>query len=422
MVGAIAIILAGGQSTRMDILCHVRPKPGLPFAGIYRVIDFSLSNCIHSHVRQIAVLADYQRSHMADYMRRWCLANAPQDGIQILEPRDGNYLGTANAVYQNLDYLSKSDADTVLILAADHVYKMDYREMLYLHKKAKADATVGVIPVSIEDAHRFGIVTTDSESRITDFIEKPKIPQSNLASMGIYAFNKRVLIEWLVKDGAQNESLHDFGNSIIPAMVRQGEVFAYRFNGYWRDIGTIEAFYAANMELIRQKPLLSFNGAWPVLTTENNHQSPQRVQQSGIKNSIIGHGCVIKGCVENSILSSGVQVDEQAVIRNSVLMADTIVGYHSVVDHSIVDEQVSIGRFSYIGFEASTARDNKSITILGKRVSVPSHTAVIRSCRIQPYTVLTNHHANVITPDNVDSYLAESCVRSVKQRLAVNER
>jgi glucose-1-phosphate adenylyltransferase len=422
MAGTIAIILAGGQSTRMDVLCYVRPKPVLPFAGIYRVIDFSLSNCIHSHIKHIAVLTDYQRSLMMDYIRSWSLANTSQGSIQIFEPRGSNYLGTADAIYQNLDHLLKSDADIVLVLAADHVYKMDYREMLCLHKKTKADATVGVVPVAIDDAHRFGIVTIDSESRIVDFIEKPSVPQSNLASMGIYAFNKRVLIERLIKDGAQNESLHDFGNSIIPAMVRQGNVFAYRFNGYWRDIGTIEAFYEANMELIRQKPLLGFNGTWPIFTTENNNQSPKRVQQNGIKNSIIGPGCVIKGCVENSILSSGVQVDEQAVIRNSVLMADTIVGYHSVVDYSIVDEQISIGRFSYIGFEASTARDNKSITILGKRVSVPSHTAVIRSCRIQPYTVLTNHHANVITPDNVDSYLTESCVRSVKQRLAVIER
>jgi glucose-1-phosphate adenylyltransferase len=421
MAGTIAIILAGGRSTRMDILCHVRPKPVLPFAGIYRVIDFSLSNCIHSRIKHIAVLTDYQRSLMTDYLRRWSLANTSRDGIQSFEPRGSSYLGTADAIYQNLEYVLKSDADTVLVLAADHVYKMDYREMLYLHKKTKADATVGVAPVSIEDACRFGIVTTDNESRIVDFIEKPRMPQSNLASMGIYAFNKKVLVEHLIEDAAKNESSHDFGHSIVPTMVRQGNVFAYRFNGYWRDIGTIEAFYGANMELIRQQPPLSFNGTWPIFTTEGNHQSPQRVQQGMIKNSLIGFGCVIKGCVENSILSPGVRVDERAVVRNSVLMANTSVGYHSVVDRSIVDEEVSIGRFSYIGFESSAGRINKGITVLGKGVSVPSHTAVIRSCRIQPHVVLPNHRANVITPDSACSCQSEPCL-SVKQRLAVNER
>lgn len=190
----LAMILAGGQGKRMDVLCHDRPKPALPFAGQYRVIDFALSNCIHSQISNIAVVVDYQRWRMADYLRRWCLTNGNHDGLHILQPAAGSYSGTADAIYQNIDFLQKQNADMVLILAGDHVYKMDYNQMLAFHQQSTADVTVGIVPVSIEQSHRFGILTTDAMGKIVSFVEKPKIPQrSNLASMGIYIFDRDVL-------------------------------------------------------------------------------------------------------------------------------------------------------------------------------------------------------------------------------------
>ncbi len=396
MDNALAIILAGGRGKRMDILCRGRPKPALPFAGTYRVIDFVLSNCIHSRISDIAVMVDYQRSRMAEYLRQWCLVNGDFSNFRTLEPRAGSYLGTADAVYRNLDFLKKQKTDTVLILAGDHVYKMDYRHMLSFHERCKADVTVGVISVPIEQAHRFGIVAANNEGRIVDFVEKPRIPRSNLVSMGIYVFDKQVLIERLVEDAAKPNSPHDFGYAVIPAMINRDRAYAYQFAGYWQDIGTKEAYYEANMELIRQQPSFSLDSGWPILTEKDVLRETQKSEQGTIKDSLVSPGCVIKGEVENCVLSPGVRVDEQAVVRNSVLMAGVSIGYHSVVDRCILDEGVRIGKFCYIGFGSSLLSGDWEVTVLGKGVTVPPHTAIGRNCRILPHAGPADFTANTV--------------------------
>ncbi|MDD5039477.1 MAG: glucose-1-phosphate adenylyltransferase [Dehalococcoidales bacterium] len=394
----IAIILAGGRGKRMDILCHVRPKPALPFAGRFRVIDFTLSNCIHSKVKDIAVLADYQRSHLVNYLRHWNLENASPANFDILKPGTGSYKGTADAVYQNLDYLQKHHSDTVLVLAGDHIYKMDYRNMLAFHEQTKADATVGVITVPTEQACRFGTVTVDADRRISGFVEKSESSQSNLASMGIYIFNKDVLIERLTEDAAEDASPHDFGYAILPKMVKRNKVFAYKFNGYWQDIGTIEAYYEANMQLLQKQPPISLNGAQPIFTGETVQAPVREFHQGSVVNSLISPGCVIKGHVENSILSPGVWIDEHAVVRNSILMSNVFVGYYSTIESCILDEAVNIGKICYVGFGTGQT-GTAACTVIGREVRVPPHTAIGRDCRIAPYSRSIDFSTNSI-PQN----------------------
>lgn len=392
----IGLILAGGRGKRMDLLCNLRPKPALPFAGKLRVIDFSLSNCINSQIKNIGVLVDYQRNYMADYMGDWAISNAESARVSVLQPECGSYVGTADAVYRNLNYLKADNSDRVLILAGDHVYRMDYRKMLDFHEEAKADVTVGVIPVPIEEAHRFGTVIVNSEGRIQEFVEKSSKPLSSLASMGIYVFNKDILVRSLVEDTGMENSQHDFGYSLLPRMVKHDRVFAYEFKGYWQDIGTIEAYYQANMELLAASPHFNLDSEWPVLSDHNTLLVPQGSQDSRVVNSLISTGCVIKGRIENSILSPGVFVEESATVRNSIIMANTRVGYHSVVDHCIIDEGVQIGRFCYIGFGSRLLTGDSDITVLGKNVIVPPHTAIGRKCKVLPTVGPGDFESNMV--------------------------
>ena len=396
MKKALAMILAGGKGKRMDILCRERPKPALPFAGRFRVIDFSLSNCVNSQIQNIAVLTDYQRSHMANYLKSWSLNNPGHDKFQVLEPKAVSYKGTADAVYQNLDFLLEADADLMLILAGDHVYKMDYRRMLAFHDQVKADVTVGVIMVPIEEANRFGIVTVDAGDRVVNFVEKPQYPQSNLVSMGIYVFNKPVMYERLIEDAAKADSPHDFGYAVLPGMVQRDRVFAYKFNDYWRDIGTAAAYYEANMGIMNQKAHFCLDGSWPILTGRNRPKSSEELQIGHVVNSIISPDCIVKGRVENSILSPGVFVDGEAVVRDSILMSSVSVGYHSVVDQCILDERVNIGKFCYIGFGGSLLPRKEDITILGKGAIVPPYTAIGHGCKVLPNVGINDFTTSVL--------------------------
>lgn len=393
---AAAIILAGGRGKRMDILCHVRPKPVLPFAGKFRVIDFTLSNCIYSQIRDIAVLADYQRSYVTGYIGQWHRFNGGYANCPVLEPRAASYLGTADAVYQNLDYLNRLSVDTVLVLAGDHVYKLDYRKMLAFHRQVNADVTVGVIPVPIEETHRFGTVVLDGNGRITDFLEKSPLPRSNLASMGIYVFNKGILAERLIEDAGNAISRHDFGYSLLPDMVKRDRVFAYSFEGYWQDIGTIGAYYRANMELIKEIPGFSLNSSTPVMTYERLLSPPHIDKQSRITNSLISPGCVVKGHVENSVLSPGVWIDEHAMVRDSVIMGNTFIGRRSVISHCVLDEDVTIDDYCCLGLGSGVIPGDPNITVLGKGVMVPSFTSIGRNCKIMPHVSASDFVTNII--------------------------
>lgn len=383
MKKVLAVILAGGQGKRMDILCRTRPKPILPFGGRFRVIDYTLSNCLNSRLDSIAVLVDHLRQEMAHYLVHWQGVNRHPGRFHILAPCSGSYLGTADAAYQNLNFIEQSGAEHVLILAGDHVYQMDYRRMLAFHERSNAEATVGVVPLPPGEAHRFGIVHTDAEKKVTGFEEKPPFARSNLASMGIYLFKKDVLLRHLAEDAANPASRHDFGYSIMPRLSRTDRVFAYLFKDYWRDIGTTKAYYKANMELLNHKAALKTNGNWPVFSVIKNG-SEEQSQPGIVHNSIVSPGCVIKGRVENSILSPGVWIDEQAVVRNSVLMENATVGFHSMVENTIADDEVQIGEYCYIGFGGMGYEVGKEFTILAKQAIVPRRTAVRCGCTVLP--------------------------------------
>jgi glucose-1-phosphate adenylyltransferase len=332
----------------------------------------------------MTVMVDYQRDHMADYLGQWGAANAGLTNIFVLQPEAGSYAGTADAVYQNLSYLNAQSGDKLLVLAGDHIYRMDYRDMIAFHEKVNADATVGVIRVPIEEAHRFGTVVTDAQGRIQEFVEKSSSPSSNLASMGIYVFNKDVISKRLVEDAGKSDSPHDFGYAILPEMVKRDRVFTYEFNGYWQDIGTVEAYYQANMELLVSRPRFSLDSNWPILGENSAPPALTESADGNIVNSLISPGCIIKGRVENSILSPGIRVEEQAIIRNSIIMANASVGYHSVIDNCILDEGVHVGQSCYIGFGSGLLPGNWDITVLGKDVIVPAHTAIGRKCKVLP--------------------------------------
>jgi len=401
MEAALAMILAGGCAEWMGILCRYRPKPLLPFAGSTRVIDFTLSNLIYSELRDIAVLTDCQRTTMAIYLRRWSFMNGNSDNIRVFEPKNGSYMGTADAVYRNLECVQNHGDDLVLVVAGDHIYKMHYQNMLAFHRQRGTDATVGVIPVPIEQSHRFGIITTGDNDRIIDFIEKPERPQSQLASMGIYVFNKQLLFERLSEDATLTNSPHDFGHAILPDMVNRDKVYAYKFDSYWRDIGDPQAYYEANMELLLPELSFSLDGIRPVLTAFKHLPQMPMSQQGSIENSVVSPGCTIKGRVKNSILSPGVWVEEKAEIKNSIVMANSCIGYHSVVDHCILDEGVHVDKFCYLGFESSTIRDNRVVTLLGEGVTVPSLTAICRNCKILPHVGPSDFSGKVVASNSV---------------------
>jgi len=397
----LAFIMAGGRGKRMDLLCDVRPKPALPFAGRFRVIDFTLSNCAYSGISDLGVLTDYQRACMRKYLTDWAAAS-PVGTFHVFEPKNGSYKGTADSVFQNLAYLDKTDAKNVLILAGDHVYKMDYRPLISFHEQKKSAVTVGVIRVPIEDAHRFGTLETAGDGEIREFVEKSPQPKSNLASMGIYVFNREVLIRRLMEDAARPDSPHDFGYAILPGMVGRDKMYAYEFNGYWQDIGTPKAYYAANMELINPRPAFSFDGTQAVLTRQLELPPPEICATGRVVNSLVSPGCVIKGRVENSVLSPGVLVDEKAEVWNSVLMPNVFVGFHSVVDACIVDEDTSIGKLCYIGLGKCVLGDG-DITVLGKGVTVPNHTAIGHNCTIMPFADASCFKRSLVSPGSVIS-------------------
>jgi glucose-1-phosphate adenylyltransferase len=403
MPKTVAVILGGGQGTRMDILCKVRSKLALPFAGKFKVVDFTLSNCLNSKIENIGLLVDYQRDTLSEYLKGWSVANMHGKPLSLLKPKN-SYKGTADAILQNLDYLETLKPEEILVLAGDHIYRMDYRPLLAFHRKTKSDVTIGIISVPIEQARRFGIVTVNSDYRITDFVEKPEFPASNLASMGIYVFNKSILERFLVEDSLKDESPHDIGYAVIPEMLRQNiKISAYKFDSYWEDIGTMEAYYWANMNLIDEYPSLSLNGKWPILTRNHSTGLARIFTQDKVTNSIISQDCNIKGNVSNSILSPGVVVEENATVKNSIVMENTVVGEHSTIENCILDESSKVGNFCYVGFPSRITL-NSSITVLGKGAIVPSYTAISQNSRMSPCIDTIDIFNNALPIDSVVSH------------------
>ena len=378
----VAMLLAGGQGSRLYALTEKTAKPAVPFGGKYRIIDFPLSNCVNSGVDTVGVLTQYQPLVLNDYIGNglpWDLDRA-YGGIKILPPYQGKkgadwYRGTANAIYQNLEFIDRYDPDYVLILSGDHIYKMDYAKMLDYHKKMNADCTIAVIDVPLKEASRFGIMSTDDEGRIFKFTEKPKDPDSTQASMGIYIFSKDVLFRYLKADAEDPASANDFGKNIIPAMLNaKKKMYAYPFVGYWKDVGTLSSLWEANMDLLGDTPLLKLHDEeWRVYSRHEPH-APQFVgKEAVIDNSSLTEGCEIYGTVQNSILGSGVKVLRGAVVKDSVIMENVVIGEGAEVSYAIVDHGVSIGKNVRLGADRKKA---KGLCVIGAGITLPDGTVV----------------------------------------------
>ena len=352
----IAMLLAGGQGSRLGVLTSKMAKPAVAFGGKYRIIDFPLSNCINSGIDTVGVLTQYQPLRLNTHIGigiPWDL-DRNVGGVTVLPPYEKStnsewYTGTANAIYQNLEYMEQYNPDYVLILSGDHIYKMDYKIMLDYHKANNADITIAAMPVPIEEAKRFGIVVTDDDNRITEFEEKPENPKSNLASMGIYIFSWKVLKNALIALKDQNEC--DFGKHVIPYCFENNKrLFAYEYNGYWKDVGTLNSYWEANIELIDKIHLFNqYEEFWKIYT-RTDAIPPQYISSDAfIEKSIIGDGSEIYGKVYNSVIGSGVVIEEGAVVRDSIIMQDTVIGKNTSVEKAIIAEEVVIGDNVEIG-------------------------------------------------------------------------
>lgn len=387
-MNVVAMIMAGGAGTRLTVLSERRAKPSVPFAGKYRIIDFTLSNCVNSGIYNVAVLTQYRPHSLNEHIgigRPWDLDRAT-GGVRLLQPYQIGggtqvwYRGTADAVLQNLDYVHEMRADRVLILGGDHIYKMDYSKMLRFHDEKRADLTVAVMEVPLEETDRFGIMTVDAEDRITAFYEKPKErDKGTLASMGIYVFNADVL-EQRLKRGAEQHPDLDFGKHVIPDMIADCRAFAYRFTGYWVDVGTIESYWQTSMELLDPNaPLQLYDNSWPILTRSQERPPVKLGPQARVVRSLLCNGCVVRGYVEESVLSPGVYVSPGAVVRKSVVMNDTWIGPGAVLDRVVVDKEVVIGSGALIGFGDDLDTPNQrqpdklyaGISVIGKGAHLP---------------------------------------------------
>lgn len=383
----LAMLLAGGQGSRLGILTKNIAKPAVPYGGKYRIIDFPLSNCINSGIETVGVLTQYQPLELNDYIgngQPWDLDRA-YGGVHILSPYQqiqGTewYKGTANAIYQNINFIDRYNPEYVAVLSGDHIYKMDYNKMLKFHKEKKADCTIAMLEVPWEEASRFGLMFVNDDGSITDFEEKPKNPRSNKASMGVYIFTWSKLRQYLIDDEANPESHNDFGHNVIPAMHQNGErMFAYKFDGYWKDVGTIDSLWEANLDLLNPKVDLDLSDdSWKIYS-RNPVAPPHFVAKSAkVENSMIGEGCYIAGEVDYSILFSNVTVEEGAAVKYSIIMPGTTVKKGAVVEYSIVAENAVIEENAHIGEspEAVDNLENWGVTVIGEKVTIGNGAAV----------------------------------------------
>lgn len=353
----IAMIMAGGAGTRLTTLSDNRAKPAVSFAGKFRIIDFTLSNCVNSDIFDVAVLTQYRPHSLNDHIgigKPWDL-DRQRGGVHLLQPYQGKakedwYSGTANAIAQNIEYIKNSQADTVLILSGDHIYAQDYRDMLKTHYESQADLTLAVRNVPLEETDRFGIMAVDESGQVRDFFEKPKArDKGTLASMGVYIFKADVLIERLLEDSPEDPRI-DFGSHVIPSMIPRDKVMAYTFDGYWVDVGTVQSYWETSLELTVQMPPLNLYDPDWVIHTRSEERPPVKIDPQGkVEQSLLSNGCVIRGSVSHSVLSPGVYVSPGAVVRDSVILNDTWIGPGAIIEKSIIDTNVVIGGGAVVG-------------------------------------------------------------------------
>ena len=410
----IAMLLAGGQGSRLGVLTSKVAKPAVAFGGKYRIIDFPLSNCINSGIDTVGVLTQYQPLRLNYHIGigiPWDL-DRNVGGVTVLPPYEKStssewYTGTANAIYQNLEYMEQYNPEYVLILSGDHIYKMDYKIMLDYHKANNADITIAAMPVPIEEASRFGIVVTDSDNRITEFEEKPANPKSNLASMGIYIFSWKVLKDALIKLKDQNGC--DFGKHVIPYCFENNKrIFAYEYNGYWKDVGTLSSYWEANMELVDIIPVFNLYEEFWKIYTKTDAIPPQYVSSEGfIEKSIIGDGAEIYGKIFNSVIGSGVVIEEGAEVRDSIIMQDTVIGKNSKVYKSIIAEEVTIGDNVELGIgeEAENVLNpkiyNSGLVTIGECSVIPDNVKIGKNTAISGVTTLEDYKDGALASGGV---------------------
>ena len=374
----VAMILAGGQGSRLGVLTKKLAKPAVPYGGKYRIIDFPLSNCSNSGIYTVGVLTQYKPLELNTHIG----IGSPWDldrrfgGVRILPPyqeeKGGDwYKGTANAIYQNIEFIDRYNPEYVLILSGDHIYKMDYDKMLKYHKEKNAEATIAVIEVPLKEASRFGIMNTNDDLSIYEFEEKPENPKSNKASMGVYLFNWKTLRQALKEDEKDKESSNDFGKNIIPKLLREDKrLFAYAFNGYWKDVGTIESLWEANMDLLnRDSDLSLYDNMWKIYSVSPIRPAQYIGKDAVVKNSLVVEGCNVNGKIENSVLFEGVYIGKNTVIRDSVIMTDAKIGDNVVIEKAIIGTEAKIRRGCKIG-------NGKNIAVIASKEDVRSGTII----------------------------------------------
>ncbi len=416
----LVLLLAGGVGSRLNILVKTRAKPAVPFAGIYRIIDFSLSNVMNSGLVQVGVLTQYKPLSLMRHIgggEAWDFTGRTR-GVKILPPRTGAkdsdwYKGTADAVRQNIDFIKANPSREVVLLSGDHIYQMDFDDMISHHRQKEADITIGMMVVPKEQIHQFGAGIANEEGRIIEWEEKPPEPKTDLASMGIYIFNTDYLLRIL----EENREETDFGMHIIPRAIEQDRVYAYPFRGYWRDVGTIQAYWEANMDILKGDSPISPE-AWHIRPNPepgaNMADRPPARFAAGCKvaGSLISAGCHIEGEVVNSVLSPGVRVEAGAVVKDSILFPDCVIKKDAVVDYAILDKRVQVGEGSHIGKGDKAAIENKQypkhlftgISLLGKEAEVPDSVSVGRNCIVSPYTKAADFQSgNVESGETVGS-------------------
>ena len=384
----VAMLLAGGQGSRLYALTQDMAKPAVPYGGKYRIIDFPLSNCTNSGIDTVGVLTQYQPLVLNDYIgngQPWDLDRL-HGGVHVLPPYQTSlgaswYEGTANAIYQNMSFIERYDPEYVIVLGGDHIYKMDYSKMVDFHKKNNADLTIAVQEVSLEEATRLGIMTCDRDMSVVDFTEKPKEPKSTLASMGIYVFTWKKLKEYLIENENANNGSKDFGKDIIPSMLDKKEnLFAYTFDGYWKDVGTLDSLWEANMDLLSPSvPLDLYDNEWKIYT-RNNNMPPQYIGSTAeVENSMIAEGSTINGKVDFSIIFAGAKIEEGATVNYSIVMPGTVIKSGAVVEYSIVGEDCVVHENAKIGLSPETVenRDEWGIAVIGHNVDISEGAEVL---------------------------------------------
>ena len=407
----LAMILAGGRGSRLDILSLGRAKPSVPFAGKFRIIDFVLSNCSNSEIYDIGILTQYLPLSLNEHIgvgQAWDF-DRKNTGVTLLQPCEGHstdqwYTGTADAILQNINYIKRKNPDNVLILSGDHIYKMDYRPLIQQHIEKGADVTVCAQEVDWSEASRFGILTDDENGRIVEFAEKPEEPKSNLASMGIYVFKTDVLIntlQYLKKTGL------DFGSDVIPHLIHHGSVYSYRFRDYWKDVGTYESYLEANLELtttVDKIQLDMYDKDWVIHTKSEEKPTAKFGSKAQVCQSLISNGSIIAGSVTKCVISPGVHIHPNAIVRNSIIMNDTIIEEGCIIDGAIIDKNCVIGKGSIIGRGAVICANEEKpkvlssgLNVIGKGVHIPEGTIVERNVRIFPHVCPADIEGNIVS-------------------------